>query len=121
MAAAKKSRSLGNELSRFRLGLQALQNNSADFKFLQKDVQAFSKTIDALTEADAAQEKAKAAQLAASEQVEAHFASARTAYASLKRSWQAKYGIKGAKAAEFEPKTQGAVVKRKAKAAPAKA
>ncbi len=121
MAAAKKSRSLGNEVSRFRLGLQALKNNAADFKHLQKDVQGFGKTIDALSAADAAQEKAKADLLAASEAVSKHFESARATYASLKRSWQAKYGIKGAKAAEFESSAQGTVVKRKAKTPAAKA
>ncbi len=115
MAAAKKSRSIGNELGRFRLGLQAIQNNAADFKHIAKDVQGFGKTLDALQKADAAQEAAKAAMLAATEVVNGHFETAKTTYASLKRYWQAKYGVKGAKAAEFESKSQGTNVKRAAR------
>jgi hypothetical protein len=112
---ARASRTIGNRLQRYRSGLSALQSKAADFKHLAPDVTSFGTLLDQIESADQAQEKAKLALKKATEAVGALLQQADERFASLKRSWQAKYGPTSPEGKAFDGPSQGRITARKVK------
>ncbi|MFA5780464.1 MAG: hypothetical protein WC947_10060 [Elusimicrobiota bacterium] len=112
---ARKSRSIGDEISRFKVMLGGLKNNSADFSFLKDELKTTETNISKLETENSKQEKLKADLKSQTEAVNTLLNGLQKSYASYVRYVNGKYGPKAAKLREFIPQVEGEVKSTKPK------
>jgi hypothetical protein len=111
----RPSRTIGNQLQRFRNGLQSLESKASEFKHIASDMKAFAKTIEDIVTADAEQERAKLVLAKATAKVNGLMKGAEATHASFKRSWQARYPPNTHEGKSFDAPKQGKLAKPRSK------
>ena len=106
---AKRSRSIGDEISSFKLCHNGMKNNISDFLFLKAELKAFEADIPKLERENAKQEKLKADLKAQTENVKSLQKDLRKRYSSLIRYAKARYGPNAAKIREFVSVDEGKI------------